>query len=589
MITGSGDETWKTGASETGLISTIAQMLAGAIKHHTLYPEDHSIASQHIKRIHELFRLFFKKNTSLHLAVGKSTLLFDGSVIYEGKPEENDIAFLLGRDGVEWIEFSRDLELWEIQSLLGVINANRRSDAEHDGNISNALWEKDLPHIEYKTLDLMAMDLPMLNLNSFRVAPEPTTGIHKGQAGMEGFPKDDVEPEPDDLETEPEEADQEEETGFVLTAPGSSLWNLTRAEELQLQAMVNLEENGTHTESTIAVLFILLLTQNDRRETGETLAFLQDRFLYCLQNQEFIHGLQIIRTLKKIETVEHSRRQWLCPLIHDLIDTVSRPESLRDLKTFFNAPEGSVPEKEQDALWELLRTLPPEVLKTLAPLSCSIDMDHFGAPFLAIFEHFGAVDAQSLASVIKETDSGLCLRLFPFLNRIRTRQAIPILTAMALHAAPLVRGKAFSILARWGEVDLDRLFGLVDDPDPEIRGTILSLAGKRRHPGVEQMLLSYLERSLENTNDREHLLACFLTLGKSGSSRSIPFLQKCLLQRSSLGTLFASGGGVLKEGAARALWALKIPEARNLVQEGAANILPDVRSACRRAMGKRHG
>jgi len=581
MATESRSDTWKTGASDLRAVSTLAQLLAGAIKHHTLYPEDHSIARQHISKIHETFSLFFKNHKTLHIDIGKNTLLYDGDVVFQGKPDENDIAFLLGRDGVEWMEFSRDIERWEIQSLLRIINTNRRSDAENDGNISNALWEKDFPHIEYKTLDLMAMDLPFLDLGSFRVAPAgPGTVTERHTAEPAG----DTAAE-DDFDTG---EDENEETGIALTAPGNALWSLSIPEKHQLKTMVEQEEHRVHTESTIGILFILLLTQNDRQEATETLAFLQDRFLYCLQHRQITYALQIIRTLTKIEAAERKRRQWICPLILDLINTVSRPESLRDLESFFSTPEKSVPESELKALWTLLRLLPPDILKTLAPLSHIIDLQCFGASFLGLFEYFAAIDSPSLAAVLPETHKDICLGLFPFTLKVRTNQAIPLLTAMALHSSPQVRGKAFSLLVEWDEVDPAKLFPLINDPDETIRSTILSLAGKKRHADMERMLRNYLEKYTGDTKDRDHILAGYQALGKSGSAASIPFLKKILFQGSSLGTLFAAGGGAHKEGAAQALCALQLPTARAIVEEGATHILPDVRAACRKALGKRH-
>ncbi|MCF6185988.1 MAG: hypothetical protein L3J49_00710, partial [Desulfobulbaceae bacterium] len=112
------------------------------------------------------------------------------------------------------------------------------------------------------------------------------------------------------------------------------------------------------------------------------------------------------------------------------------------------------------------------------------------------------------------------------------------------------------------------------------------LAGNKRHADMERMLRNYLEKYTGNTKDRDHILAGYQALGKSGSAASIPFLKKILFQGSSLGTLFATGGGAHKEGAARALRALQLPEAKAIIEEGAGHILPDVRAACRKALGK---
>lgn len=588
MMTGSYKDTLTTGVSDLRTVSTIAQLLAGAIKHHTLYPEDHSIARQHLGKIYQSLCLFLGDHKTLHFEIGKSTIIFDGDVVYQGSPDENDIAFLLGRDGVEWIKFFRDLELWEVQSLLRTINNNRRSDIDSDGNIATALWEQDFPHIEYKTIDLMAMDLPLLNLGSFRVAPGPET-VEDGRPGRDADWQDYYSQEPeDDTGNKAERTDEEEATSIALSASDTALWRLTEIEQLQLETVVEKEENSVNTESTIELLLILLLIQNDSQEASEILAFLQDRFLFCLQQHQFKHALKILSTLNKIETTENRRQKLLSPLIAKLFTTVSRSESLRDLEKFLTTPETSTPENELNALWTLLKLLPPDVLTTLAPLSCKIDIQRFGLPFLSIFEYFCEIDPSYLAAVAGEINKKICLHLFPYIHRIRMDQAIPVLSAMALHSSPLVRSKAFQLLVKWDAVDIIKLLPLINDPDEKIHRTILSLAGKQRDPTIEKMLSKHLQEKVGGTGERDHILACYHALGKSGSSQSIPFLKTCIYQGSSLGTLFAAGGGAHKEGAARALLELRIPEARKIVKEGATSMKPDVRAACRKALGTRN-
>lgn len=591
MATGSYSDTLTTGVSDLRTIGTIVQLLAGAIKHHTLYPEDHTIARQHLGKIFDNICSFLENHPTLHLEIGKNAMVYDGDVVYQGKPDENDIAFLLGRDGVEWIEFSRDLELWEVRSLLRVINNNRRSDMESDSTIATDLWEQDFPHIEYKTINLMAMDLPLLNLGAFQVAPGPETAQDEqtDRPGRNASCQDDYSQESDEDDADIiEESSEEAAISIALTDPDSALWNLTEVEQFQLDAMVSKEENSVDIESTIEILLILLLIQNNRQEAVDILAFLQDRFQYCLQQHQFRYALKILRTLNKIATTQNKRQEQLSPLISELFQAVSRPESLRDLEKFFAAPEESVQDNELDALWTLIRLLPPDVLKTLAPLSCKIDIQRFGPAFLAVFEHYCEIDSRDLAAVAGEIDTKICLHLFPFIQRIRMDHAVPVLSAMAHHSSQLVRRKAFQLLVDWDAVDIEKLLPLIEDPDETIRGTILSLAGKKRNPTIERMLCKHLQEHAENTGDREHILACYHALGRSGSTQSIPFLKKCLFQGSKLGTLFATGGGAHKEGAARALMDLRIPEAKKIVQEGTHHILPDVRAACRKALGTRH-
>ncbi len=571
----------------------VAQLLAGAIKHHTLYPEDHSIAKQHIKKIFTTITAFLDSCKVLRFDIGKNALLYDGEIAYQGKAEENDIAFLLGRDGVEWIEFSKNLELWEIQTLLRVINNNRRNDLDNDSSIATALWEQDFPHIEYKTIDLMAMDFPLLDISGFQVgsieqpsAPQEDQSQVNNDARWGDYYSQEIE----ESETAAEEDEVlAETTQLAFADPKNSLWNLTELELFQLESMVHHEEMNIDAEGSIDILFILLLLQISDHEVTDILSFLQDRFLFCLQNHQFKNGLKIIRTLKKIASSDQERHLPLKPKITELLTIVSRPESLRDLEQILSQPPKDIAKNEMQSLWSLLQLLPPLLLKTLAVTSHSIHIKIYGPQFIALIEHFARQDSRYLAAVARDMEEKTCVLLFPILKKLQKEQRIPVLSSLSLHPSRLVRTKAFSLLKELNAINVYSLFSLIDDSDPAIKKTIVDLIGKQRDSKLERLLLRHLENHRTDHEDAHHIIACYHALGRVGSAESIPFLKDILLQGSKLGTLFAAGGGPHKEGAARALLDLRMPEARMIVKEGAANVLPDVRAACRKVLSARYG
>ncbi len=581
MAPGTTDNNFVTDHTGQQTVSTLIQLLAGAVKHHSLYPENHSIATQHIKKIFTTLSSYLKDRQVLHLAVDKTNILYEDNTLYEGKNDESDIAFLLGRDGIEWIEFHREIELWEIQALLRLINLNRRSDIDSDGNIATALWETDFPHIEYKTIDLTALDIPVLNFKSLKIAPEVSSTSQE----LEEYADKEIQEEEALAEDEVEDDEDQETAGLTLTDPDTALWQLSEMEQFQLDALIRQEEDGADASSIIDILFILLLLQDDLQESLDIMEFLQDRFLDCLQHQQFKYALRILVTLKKINSTDNKLQKELNPLITDLFQAIAKPESLRDLELFFTSPDISVPDNEIVALWEVIKLMPASVLRGLAPLSDKIDLPRFGLSFIGVLEQFGKQSPEILAEVATKFDEKVCLLLLPFIKRMPRDQATDILSSMALHQSPLVRSKTFQLLAAWNAIDIINLFPLIEDPDPLIRQTLFSLIGKQRSPKMEYMLCKHIQEKITKTDEPEYVLACYKAVGQTGSTQCIPFLKKRLFQKSSLGTLFAAGGGAHKKGAALALVMLDQPEAREIVKEGAASLVPDVRSACRQALG----
>jgi len=190
-----------------------------------------------------------------------------------------------------------------------------------------------------------------------------------------------------------------------------------------------------------------------------------------------------------------------------------------------------------------------------------------------------------LAEALPEFDEELCLRLLPIVRQMDAVVGNRVFLAMALHNSAVVRGRAFGILEQRNQLDPLALFPLINDPDDHIRETILTLLSKQRNEQYEQQLLTYLQNGGNTSAEKEHLLACYKALGRCGSQQSIPVLKE-ILTGGKLGTMFSRDAMHHKQGAAIALHELGIAQADRILQEGAAGILPDVRLACKKALGR---
>jgi hypothetical protein len=92
--------------------------------------------------------------------------------------------------------------------------------------------------------------------------------------------------------------------------------------------------------------------------------------------------------------------------------------------------------------------------------------------------------------------------------------------------------------------------------------------------------MQYMQNRNFSAAQSEHIMECFRTLGKCGSSLSIPFLRKTLLHRKWIAGLRKSA---YREGAAFALVALKIPEARQVIEAAGRSLHPGLRRIARKA------
>ena len=566
---------------------------AGAVKNYTLYPADHAIAKKHLLNFSRHLNKFLADYNTLRLDVEKNSLRYAGEIVYQGSAEENDIAFLLGRDGVQYLEFKKGIELWEMQSILKLINDHRILDEENDGDIVTALWEQEYPHIGYKAIDILTLDAPAINFSGFKVAPPPVaTGREPADSVDDAFSEetgDFIDDGVDEVFEDGRGVAVEEEAApsvaLAITAKGNDLWVLSPLERYELEKMVAAEEQLDNTDNVIDILLIILVLQNDQQDFTATLDFLHDRFLHALTNQRFDAALKVLNNMLRMRGSCSRKKQWARPLFDNFLETVSRSESLRGPRRLLLDPETQAYSQQMEYLWRVLCLLSPAVLFTLGPLLPEVPSAKMRQALAGVIVHHAQRAPEILVEALPKFDEELCLRLLPIVRKMETAAGNRVFLAMALHESAVVRARAFGILEQRNQLDPLALFPLINDPDGHIREKILSVLSKQRNEQYEQQLLAYLQNGGNTIAEKEHLLACYKALGRCGSKRSISALRE-ILTGGKLGKMFSRDAMYHKQGAAIALHELGVAEADQILKEGAAGILPDIRLACKKALGR---
>jgi hypothetical protein len=151
---------------------------------------------------------------------------------------------------------------------------------------------------------------------------------------------------------------------------------------------------------------------------------------------------------------------------------------------------------------------------------------------------------------------------------------------LARHSSVSVRRMAIRAIGQASGDRTSEIFKFIDDPDASVRRIILAHMGQSKNEIAEDLLMQYLQNRQFNTSQTEHIMECFRTLGKCGSSRSVPFLRKILLYRKWMAALRKS---TYREGAALALVTLKIPEAQEVINAVSKSFNPGLRRIARNA------
>ena len=151
-----------------GLLKVFLQ----AWKNFGLYPEGHVTSNKSLQSLQYAFDEFLAKYGSFRLVVENNRLLWRDSVLHEIQPgaSADDLIFPLYRDGINWIEFQEGLPLEEISSFFTILKKYNSLQEEPDGDIVTELIDEDLSFIEFKAVDILWEDHPLLD---FATLPNP--------------------------------------------------------------------------------------------------------------------------------------------------------------------------------------------------------------------------------------------------------------------------------------------------------------------------------------------------------------------------------------------------------------------------------
>ncbi len=543
-----------------------------AAKNVSLYPKGHSISINSMRQFHETLETFIRQYGDVKIEFESDRVTCQGVEVHAGPSEEGTLPFTLFRDGIRWLEFVEGIELEEIREVLSLINRYSVLTTEPEGDIVTAFWESHFDHVLYKADDFVS-----------------------GQAGdADDFfsehtaDKIDTLSKPDTMprstETITVTDDKPESPGGLAidTAPSGAIildrasFVLTPREQLELQEMVFLEEGSSATEH-LNMLLDMFLQHQEKKDFNIVLEVLLEEFEVTFARNDFDAALIILDGVRKILDSGRMREPWEKPLIESFYkDISSDSKCLKPLKNIWS----SLNAQQMETIERILQHLSPESVETLKHLLL------FGQPsqleqitedtIVSLINK----DMSCLDDLIKNPDNRISEKLVHILSRLEGDKPLKYMMKLARHSSVSVRRLALRAIGKAHGDQISTIFEFIEDPDISVRRLILTQMSQSRNEITEDLLMQYLQSKKFGATQTEYIKECFLTLGKCGSLRSVPFLSKILLHRKWLAGFKKSAH---REGAALALVALKIPEAQQIIETAGRSFHPGLRMIAHRA------
>ena len=522
-----------------------ALLLTG--KNLSLYPEGHSICINSISQLHAKLEAYIRYNGDITIEIEKDGVICQGVEVQTGPSEEGTLPFTLFRDGIGWLQFAEGIGLEETRQVLSIIHKYSVLTAEPKGDIVTDFWEAHFEHVLYKADDFFSGQ-----------APDQIDSLSKSDT-MSPAAETETEDKPRSLDD---------------PAIDPVAFALTPREHVELQEMVSREEMASATGHLNMLLDMLLLYQE---ENNIVLEVLSEEFAGSFGRHDFEAALIILDGVRKVLDSGRLRSSLAGSLIESFYkDISSNSNCLKPLEEIWS--NLNVPQME--TLRRIFQHLNPMAVDTLMRLLLLRQPKQLEQMLEDTIISLVRKDVSCLESLINDSDERIAEKVVPVLSRLEGDTSLKYLIKLARHSSASVRRMAVKGIAHAPGNQTSAIFDFIDDPDASVRHVILTQMGLSRNEIAEDLLMQYIQNRNFSAAQSEHIMECFRTLGKCGSLRSVPFLRKTLLHRKWMAGLRKSA---YREGAALALVALKIPEARQVIEAAGRSLHPGLRRIAREA------
>lgn len=526
-------------------------------KNLSLYPEGHSICTDSIIQLHAKLETFIQRNGDLTLEIEKDRVICQDIEVSTGLPEEGTLPHILFRDGIGWMQFTEGIELEEIRQVFSIIRKYSVLLAEPEGDIVTDFWEAHFKHVQYKADDFFS-----------ETAPEQSDSLSKPATVSLTS----------ETETAPEKKEEPLLSGEAEISPDIDLadFELSPREEAILQEMIVKEETASSMEH-LNMLLDMLMQYEEKKDFDVVLEVLAEEFKGSFVRHDFESVFIILAGIHGVLGSGRLSVPWADERLRSFYHEISSDtEGLKQLKDIWSILDI----QQVETLKHIFQYLNPSVVNFLANLLPLKQPEPFERILEDSIYYLVHEDKDCLESLMNDSDEKIVVKLLPVLSRLEKDVFLKYLMQLTRHSSTLVRRKAVRAILDTESNQLSSMFNLMEDPDTSIRRMVLAQMGKSRSESAENFLLQYLQNNKFSDAQSEQVVEYFNALGKCGSAKSIPFLSKTLM---NLEWRSGSKTSAYREGAALALAALNIPEARQIIEKAGRSLRPGLRRIARKA------
>lgn len=486
------------------LVREILIVLNRTFKKILLYPPEHVIYQSSRNTLKESLDSFLNKYGKFVCNVDRNKILYQNDVVHEGPMDEENLAFILFRDGIYQIEFHQSIALWEINSFLEILKKYQVLTEDTENDIVTALWEVELPCLTYK-----AEDVGFDTGEDFEI---PELG----------------EDELSDPAEAVEEADgNPPEASFQTPAQNHRLWEITPEDQEYLRNIVEEEEDRERIGYVLDILLYILQQQTRPDEFSEVMTFLTREMQEAMLEHQYQSVYKTLKLLKKNIDHHKAEEHWSIPLLEEFFTEISAKDFLQIMHDDWHRIAKCPPE-ELTYLKQTLTLLNPEAVETLGPMLLETTSNQTRKLLMEVIGVLAEQKFDPLHKLLSSAHPELLKMLIYVLKFMQCDKSFQWLPELLHHESADVRKESLKAIYHRKATMIAELGLLLDDPDETVRQLFLNYSSMQRDISTEKMLLDYLQNHRLRAGNKQFLFRVYMALGRCGSDESLPFLQNNL-------------------------------------------------------------
>lgn len=512
------DNPLESNGSEEGLVS--AEILAEvrefcttwtrAVKTICLYPPSNPLPEEFRVKFFDAVTRFVEDHGDLTLITFDGGFDYGGETVYEATDNEEDLATLFFRDGVRRITFKPDFTREESDRLL-LIMTEALGAGLAPVDVANLLWEADLPHVRYYTIDRVMEGAYIEQADAYAIQSvhhrfiEMDSGAHKS-AEDEG----DSTGQEDDI---PYLGAQRERFEHLLNVFGD-VSELSDTEKEQIATFCRPDSPEEAEALGLDVLTEILRGDHTQRIAAEAVGVMEKQYEHMVQGDRWDLVEQLLQHWRS--TLDGAP-EFLRRRLNEAISRAAGRRHLKQLSEYLNAN----PRLDLDPVKRLLDFFPSSAIVPITAMLGTLEHRRARIMICDYLIAHGRETIDLIGGSIYDKRWYVVRNIAMILGGIGHERALAFLRKSAGHTDSRVRLQTLKAVQKFESSEAERIIrGFLTDPDDEIRRRTLRILGTRNSPSALRELKALIADKFLPERDPQELRELFGAYCRQGGEEA---------------------------------------------------------------------